>query len=150
MIVHCDVASLYPSIMIEYGFQSRNIKDQNKYAEIRSKRLETQKEKTPMQAPMKIILNGYIRSYERQAKRSVRLQSNNVCLAGQLLMLDLIEKLEGHCTLAQSNTDGLFLVEREQQLEECKQIASEWERRTRLSSNGASKKASPEGRKQLS
>lgn len=61
------------------------------------------------------------------------LQSNNVCLAGQLLMLDLIEKLEGHCTLAQSNTDGLFLVvESCEQLEECKQIASEWERRTRL------------------
>jgi len=58
MIVHCDVASLYPSIMIEYGFQSRNIKDKNKYAEIRSKRLKLKKEKNPMQAPMKIVLGN--------------------------------------------------------------------------------------------
>jgi hypothetical protein len=28
-------------------------------------------------------------------------QANNVCVAGQLLLLDLIEKLEDHCELLQ-------------------------------------------------
>lgn len=143
MIVHCDVASLYPSIMIEYGFQSRNIKDKNKYAEIRTKRMQLKKEKNPMQAPLKIVLNStYGAMKDEQNALYDPLQANNVCVAGQLLILDLIEKLEGHCTLAQSNTDGLFLVvENDSQLEECKRIAAEWEKRTRLTLEwGVSKK----------
>jgi DNA polymerase elongation subunit (family B) len=61
------------------------------------------------------------------------LMSNNVCLAGQLLLLDLIEKLEPYCKLIQSNTDGVFIkVEKESDIEVVKSVAKEWEKRTRL------------------
>lgn len=55
--VMSDVASLYPSIMIEYGFLSRNVKDKNKYKEIRDERLRLKALKDPKQLPMKIVLN---------------------------------------------------------------------------------------------
>jgi len=134
LIVHCDVSSLYPSIMIEYDYMSRNVDDRNKYREIRDKRLKLKKEKNPMQAPLKIVLNGtYGAMKDKHNPLYDPLQANNVCVAGQLLMLDLIEKLEGHCELIQSNTDGLFLkVESKEQLDEIKGIAKEWEIRTRL------------------
>ncbi len=134
LIVHCDVASLYPSIMIEYDFMSRNVEDRNKYREIRDKRIKLKKEKNPMQAPLKIVLNStYGAMKDKQNALYDPLMANNVCVAGQLLILDLIEKLEGHCELIQSNTDGLFLkVDTLAQVDELKAIAKEWEIRTRL------------------
>lgn len=36
-------------------------------------------------------------------------QANNLCIANQLFMVDLLEKLEGHCEVIQSNTDGILL-----------------------------------------
>lgn len=134
IIAHCDVASLYPSIMIEYSFLSRNVVDKAKFTEIRNKRLQLKKEKNPMQAPLKIVINSTFGAQKDQANPLYDpRQANNICVAGQLLMLDLIEKLEGHCELIQSNTDGLFLkVDTIEQLEKCKRIASKWENRTRL------------------
>ncbi|MEW5569730.1 hypothetical protein [Rossellomorea marisflavi] len=57
IILCADVASLYPSLMIEYGYNSRNIKDPKRYTEIRDKRLKLKAEKNPMQLPLKIVLN---------------------------------------------------------------------------------------------
>ena len=53
-----DVASLYPSIMIEYNFLSRNVPYPERFKEIRDKRIELKKAKNPMQLPMKIVLNS--------------------------------------------------------------------------------------------
>src|SRR5690606_35106610 len=61
------------------------------------------------------------------------LMANNVCVAGQLLLLDLIEHLEPHCQLIQSNTDGLFVkINHENDLDTIKEICKEWEQRTRM------------------
>lgn len=60
-------------------------------------------------------------------------QANNVCVAGQLMLLDLIEKLEPHAKIIQSNTDGvLFKIDSMEQMPRIKEICSEWEKRTRM------------------
>lgn len=134
LYVNCDVASLYPSIMIEYGYLSRNVSEPKKYAEIRTTRLKLKKEKNPMQAPYKIVLNStYGAMKDKYNQLYDPLMANNVCITGQLLLLDLIEKLEPYCELIQSNTDGLFLkIDNEDMFEKIKSIAHEWEVRTRL------------------
>lgn len=134
IILCCDVASLYPSIMIEYGFTSRNITSPNKYKELRDTRLELKRNKDPRQKPYKILLNGtYGASKDRNNALFDPLMANNVCITGQLLLLDLIEKLEPHMKLLQSNTDGIYmLVENMNKVELIKNIAKEWEQRTRL------------------
>lgn len=102
IILACDVASLYPAIIIEYGLMSRAVKDVNKYREIRDTRLEYKKKKDPRQAPLKIVLNSCYGTFKDKYNNLYDpKQSNNVCLTGQLLLLDLIDKLESHITLIQ-------------------------------------------------
>lgn len=129
--VSSDVASFYPALMIEYGFLTRNVKDANKYREIRDKRIQLKKEKNPMQSPLKIVLNStYGAMKDEYNELYDPLMANNVCVAGQLLLLDLIEKVEPYCNIVQSNTDGLFVevLDRDKYLEEC----NKWSKRTRM------------------
>jgi hypothetical protein len=57
LLVNFDIASMYPALMIEYDFLSRNVYDKKKYRQIRDTRLELKRKKDPMQAPYKIVLN---------------------------------------------------------------------------------------------
>lgn len=132
--VNIDVASYYPALMIEYGFLSRNISDPAKYKRIRDTRLKLKAEKNPMQAPYKIVLNStYGAMKDKNNAMFDPLQANNVCVSGQLLLLDLIERLEGHCELIQSNTDGLLIKLFDyDDFEKIDDICYEWEQRTRM------------------
>lgn len=65
------------------------------------------------------------------------LQANRVCVYGQLLLLDLIERLEPYAQIIQSNTDGVLVKMPEGQDEDqwyslIDDIAHEWEVRTGL------------------
>ena len=136
--VMSDVASLYPSIMIEYGFLSRNVPDIKKFIEIRDRRLVLKKAKNPMQLPYKIVINGTFGAMkDRYNQLYDPLMANCVCVAGQLLLLDLIDKLEQHfgdkCQLIQSNTDGILMkLPDESHYDEYASVCKEWEGRTRL------------------
>ena len=58
-------------------------------------------------------------------------QANNVCVNGQLMLLDLLEHLEPYIILIQSNTDGLIVqVKDEKKIDKFKEICHEWEDRT--------------------
>ena len=132
--LNMDVASLYPSLMIQYGLSSRNIADPKKYEEIYHMRLRYKAEKNPLQAPLKIVLNG---TYGAMKDKNNPLydprQANRVCVYGQLLLLDLIEKLEPVCDIIQSNTDGVLVkMRRYEDYELIDDICYEWEQRTRL------------------
>lgn len=134
--LNMDVASLYPSLMIKYNLGSRNMKDPNKYEEIYHTRLKYKAEKNPLQLPLKLVLNG---TYGAMKDPNNQLydprQANRVCVYGQLLLLDLIEKLEPHCQIIQSNTDGI-LVKLPDSSDETfyliDDICYEWEERTGL------------------
>ena len=129
-----DVASYYPALMIEYGFLSRNVADPEKYRKIRDERLRLKAEKNPMANPLKIVLNStYGAMKDEYNPLYDPRQANNVCVGGQLLLLDLIEHLEPACELIQSNTDGLIVkVRRRRDIDRVKEICAEWEQRTRM------------------
>ena len=134
ILVNVDVASFYPSLMLEYDFLSRNVEDPKLYKEIYEERLRLKAKKNPMQQPYKIVLNSTYGAmkYKYNNLYDPR-QANNVCVGGQLLLLDLIEKLEPHWTLIQSNTDGLIgKIRRRRDLDKIKNICREWEDRTRM------------------
>lgn len=137
IFVNSDVGSFYPALMIEYDFLSRNVRDKNKYREIRDTRLVLKKNKDPMQLPYKIVLNStYGASKDKYNNLFDPLMANNVCINGQLLLLDLIEHVEAAipgALLIQSNTDGvMFKLPNESYIEIYKEIAKEWETRTRM------------------
>lgn len=135
-IIHVDVTSFYPSIMIEYNLLTRNCKTPEKFKEIYDKRVALKKAgKKKEQAPYKIILNStygickdsYSQAYDPR-------QANNVCINGQLLLLDLLEHLEGHCEVLQSNTDGLIIQipDTDEAFDRIDDICWEWEKRTHM------------------
>lgn len=134
IVLCCDVASLYPSIMINYGFLSRNVKDPSKFTEIRDTRLELKKAKDKRQGALKIVINAtYGASKDQHNALNDPNMANNVCIAGQLLLLDLIEKIEDYGELIQSNTDGIYMLVKDMDtVEKIKSIAKEWEERTNL------------------
>lgn len=136
LIIHVDVTSFYPSIMIEYDLLSRNVKDKSIYKQVYDKRVALKKAgKKKEQAPYKIILNAtfgitndkYSLAYDPR-------RNHEVCINGQLLLLDLIEKLEGHCELIQSNTDGLIIQipDTDADFNYVDDICHEWEERTKM------------------
>jgi len=128
-----DVNSYYPSMMIAFDFMSRNIPADKKplYKKIRDDRFVYKKEGNSLANPYKLILNtkfgamGYIynKLYDLKMNRQV-------CITGQLLLIDLLEKLKPYINLVQSNTDGvLFQTEN---IERCREIVHLWENKTGL------------------
>ena len=55
--INMDVASLYPSLMINYGLLSRSCRPE-RFKDIVDTRLRYKREKNPLQAPLKIVING--------------------------------------------------------------------------------------------
>ena len=133
-ILIMDVASLYPSLMIRYDLLSRAVKKPETYKELRDQRIEYKKKHNPLQLPLKLVLN---KTYGAMKDKNNLLydprQANRVCIYGQLLILDLIEKLEPYCELLQSNTDGIFIKYDDSNLQKINDIATEWQGRTGLS-----------------
>ena len=138
LIVHVDVNSYYPSLMIEYDLLTRTCSNPEKYKEIYNTRLQLKKEgKKKEQAPYKIVLNAtYGISKDKYNPAYDPRQANNVCINGQLLLIDLIDKLEviPGFELIQSNTDGLIvkIPDSNSAFNQLDDICYEWEQRTRM------------------
>lgn len=133
--INMDVASLYPSLMINYDLLSRSCKPE-KFKDIVDTRLRYKAEKNPLQAPLKIVINGtYGASKDKFNPLYDPRQANRVCIYGQLLLLDLIEHLEPVCEIIQSNTDGVLVKLKDssqKSFDLVDDIAYEWEQRTGL------------------
>ena len=134
--LNMDVASLYPSLMIRYNLHSRNMADPQKYVEIYQTRLKYKKEKNPLQLPLKLVLNSTygVMKDENNALYDP-LQANKVCIYGQMLLLDLMERLEPYCKIIQSNTDGVLVKLPDgsnEAYDRVDDICYEWEQRTGL------------------
>lgn len=135
-LFHVDVTSYYPSIMIEYDFLTRNCKSKKKFKEIYNKRVELKRAgKKKEQAPYKIVLNGtYGICKDRYSSAYDPRQANNVCINGQLMLLDLLEHLEGYADIIQSNTDGIILqvADNDDAEKKMREICQEWIDRTKM------------------
>lgn len=136
LIVHVDVNSYYPSLMIRYDLLTRSASNKEKYKEIYDYRLALKKAgKKREQAPYKIVLNAtYGIMKDKYSSAYDPRQANNVCVNGQLLLLDLIEHLENieGFELIQSNTDGLIvkIPDTDKAWNELDDVCYEWENRT--------------------
>lgn len=138
IFINSDVESYYPSLMIECNFLSRNVRHPEKFKEIYDVRVGLKRAgKKAEQAPYKIVLNStYGASKDKYNNLFDPLQANNVCVNGQLLLLDLIEHVTDSipgAMLIQSNTDGvMFKLPSEDLIETYKDICNEWSSRTKM------------------
>lgn len=128
-IWHIDVNSYYPSIMIRYDCLSRSVSDKSRFKDIYDSRLKYKKEKNPIAASLKIVVNStYGASKDKNSALFDERMCNQVVVIGQLLLTDLLDKLEPHIELIQSNTDGLVVKSHDD--DKVMEICEEWENRT--------------------
>lgn len=136
LLIHVDVASYYPSLMIYHNLLTRSAKHPELFREIYEKRLTLKHAgKKAEQAPLKIVLNGtYGICKDSKNKAYDPRNANLICINGQLLLLDLIEKLEQipSFELVQSNTDGLIVKVHRRDFEKLDDTCYEWESRTKM------------------
>ena len=128
-IYNFDVASYYPTLILKYNFLCRGCKDLEKYRYIYTQRIAWKKEKDSRANAFKLVLNTFFGAMGHVYNKLYDMrQVNQICITGQLLLLDLLEKLEPFIVLIQSNTDGIMFQTKE--IETCRAIIKEWETRT--------------------
>ena len=137
ILLDIDVASLYPSMIIEYGFYPKHLGKEflETYKQIKEERIEAKHNgnKTKNET-LKLALNGLSGNlqnehswvYDPNAVMSIRIN-------GQLLLLMLAEELVlSGCRIVQANTDGLFVLVKKNNYNKLKEICSSWENLTNL------------------
>ena len=134
LMLHVDVESFYPRLMIWHNLLTRNAKKPERFKDIFNRRMQLKHEgKKKEQAPLKIVINGtYGIEKDPTNKAYDPRNANLICVNGQLLLLDLIEKLEAvpSFELIQSNTDGLIIKIHRRDFDLVDDICYEWETRT--------------------
>lgn len=136
LLIHVDVESYYPSLMIYWNLLTRNARKPERFKEIYERRLQLKHEgKKKEQAPLKIVINGTFGiSKDPNNKAYDPRNANMICINGQLLLIDLIEKLEAvpSFELVQSNTDGLIIKIHKRDFAAVDDVCYEWETRTKM------------------
>ncbi len=135
-IMIADVGSYYPSMIIQYGFASRNSPDADAYKDVYVKRMAAKHSGDKVTAnSLKLVLNTYYGATKNQYNDLYDPRmANAICITGQLFLTDLIEKLEKvkGFELIQSNTDGIIIRYPAKADQQIRDVIHEWEQRTRL------------------
>lgn len=135
-IMIADVGSYYPSMIIQYGYASRNSPDADAYKDVYVKRMAAKHSGDKVTAnALKLVLNTYFGATKNEYNDLYDPRmANAICITGQLLLTDLIEKLETvkGFELIQSNTDGIIIRYPARADQQIRDVIHEWEHRTRL------------------
>lgn len=137
MLIDIDVASLYPSMLIEYEFYPKHLGKEflEVYKQIKDERIEAKHNSDKVKnETLKLALNGLSGNLQNE---------HNFCYSpfavmqirinGQLLLLMLAEKLtQIGCRIVQANTDGLFVLLKKDVYSKVNSICREWEQLTKL------------------
>jgi len=129
-----DVTAYYPSLQLKYKFGYRNMANPENFEKIHGENLRF-KELGDKKArlPYKIADNAISGQLKDAFSPLYDPRENNaITVNGQLLLVDLIEKLEPHIEkFIQSNTDGiLFKIKSMKDFDLIDDIVWEWEERT--------------------
>jgi DNA polymerase len=142
-LFHVDVNNYYPSFLIAHGRITRaatndnyqlvyKIRKELKAKQQAAKDKAEKKKYKNMQLPYKKILNALSGAMKDKTSQAYDPRMNNeMCINGQLMLLDLIEHLEviPGFKLVQSNTDGLivWIPDTDEAFDMLDDICYEWE-----------------------
>ena len=129
-----DVTAYYPSLQKKYHFGYRVMDNPENFEFIHDSNIEFKlKGDKKARLPFKIMDNSVSGQHKQKSSALYDPMGNNsICVNGQLLLLDLIEHIEPHCTLIQNNTDGIIiqLKDYDNDFDVIDKIVSDWEKRT--------------------
>lgn len=110
-LLYIDINFFYPTLVKNYSFYSRAIKNTKLFDYFYNKRLELKEQNDPKEKIYKELLNSVVGAYkDTYSDFYDPLQNNNVVINGQLIMLDIVDELLSfNTTIYQVNTDGIIL-----------------------------------------
>ena len=132
-LMNIDVASYYPSMMIAYDWFARSVPQEKKklYAKMKADRIVLKKTNKKLSDAYKLVLNTTYGCYKYEYCNLLDPRmANNICIGGQVMLVDLMENLEPYCKLVQSNTDGIIIIPTDE--DKVKEIVKDWEDRTKM------------------
>lgn len=135
VIRNYDVASLYPSLMINCGYTSRNIPSAADYEEVYRNRVHAKKlgNKTTASA-LKLVLNTtYGAMLNPYNPLYDPLMGRSVCISGQLFLTELVMMYLRKCKsirIINFNTDGVLFSIDEEEMPLIYAANKEWQART--------------------
>ena len=137
MLIDIDVASLYPSMLIEYEFYPKHLGKEflEVYKQIKDERIEAKHNGDKVKnETLKLALNGLSGNLQNEHNFCYTpLAVMQIRINGQLLLLMLAEKLtQIGCRIVQANTDGLFVLLKKDAYSKVNSICREWEQLTKL------------------
>lgn len=132
IIRNFDVASLYPSLMVNNGYTSRNIPSADSFAEVYHTRLKAKQTGDKFTAnTLKLILNTtYGASLASTNPLYDPLMGRSVCITGQLYILELAMRYLQECStvrILQLNTDGLMISIEADEIPIIYRLNDEWQ-----------------------
>lgn len=134
IFLNYDAASYYTTLMVNNQWVSRNMASPDKLSNIYHTRLQLKAAKNPLANTYKICINSaYGSQKDPFSPLYDPLMANNVCVNGQLLILDLVEKCvqTNKCSVVQINTDGvMFKVNSLDDKPYIDAVCRDWEIRT--------------------
>ena len=104
-----DVGGMYPSIMALFNLCSRTM-DAKKYNEVRLARMAMSKSDWRRNVYKKALNSTYGGMLDPFSTLFDPAKGRQVCVLGQLFIVDLLEKLEPYTQLIQTNTDGVYVM----------------------------------------
>ncbi len=135
-IVIIDVGSYYPSQMLEYEYISRSVKSIKWYGQVYNMRMGAKRKgDKDTSSALKLVLNTCYGAMKNQYNDLFDPRNASaICITGQLLLTDLIDKLESveGFELIQSNTDGLVIRFPINSEDAIVSTVTQWEKRTRM------------------
>lgn len=146
VIVHFDINSYYPSIMVEYGVAPEHMIKSvfvNLVRWMRDTRVQTKHsieeyvngiQREVLALVLKIVINViYGKFAYEHGDLYDRLATLKVTINGQLMMLMLCEELEANgIRIISANTDGIMVKVRDSQWNKYKEITERWQNNTKL------------------
>jgi hypothetical protein len=137
VIQNRDVSSLYPSLIIEYNYLSRNVESPEFFKQTKDIRIKAKHEgdtetANTLKLPLNIVSGAteqpYNDLYDPRQARSMR-------ITGQLFLTELAVKLITACKtfkMLNLNTDGIMYSVDKNELPIVDRICKEWEQNSRL------------------
>lgn len=131
--IMADVTAYYPSLQMRYKFGYRNMMYPENFEKIHGENLRQKALGDKVaRLPYKIADNAISGQLKDPNSPLYDPRENNaITVNGQLLLVDLLEKLEPYCKLIQSNTDGILIkIKSLKDYSLIDDIVWEWEQRT--------------------
>ena len=139
MLIDTDAVSLYPTLLIEWGFVPKHLGQEflNTYSNIKKERIEAKHNgnkvknetlKLTLNSVTGLMQNEYSWLYSPEDVMRIRMN-------GQLILLMLAERLilATGCRVIQYNTDGIFILLKKEKYDIYQQTIREFEKIVRLS-----------------